>query len=85
MRERLTAKWCRTRSSKTTKIITIHGDRDWSAVDLRCSVEIKTPFVLYVEHQVSPIEELHNEEQMILFANNQRMETLLMLSQPHLK
>lgn len=81
----LTAKWSRSGSSKTTKIITIQSLSPWSAVDLRCSVEIKTPFVLYVEHQVSPIQELHNEEQMILFANNQRMETLLMLSQPHLE
>lgn len=60
-----------------TKIIC--GGGDWRGVDLRCSVEIKTPLVLYVEHQVSPVQELHNEEQVILFANNQRMEKWPML------
>lgn len=34
--------------------------------DSRCSVEVETPLVLDVEHQVSPVQELHNEEQMIL-------------------
>lgn len=52
---------------------------EFEVMVLRCSVEIKTPLVLYVEHQVSPIQELHNKEQMILFANNQRMEKLLVV------
>lgn len=67
--------------AQTLKEIT-PGNGDWRVVDLRCSVEIKTPLVLYVEHQVSAIQELHNKEQMVLFANNQRREKSLTLLQP---
>lgn len=55
----------RTRSHKPRGEI-IHGGGEWRAEDSRGSVEVKTPLVLDVEHQISPIQELHNEEQMIL-------------------
>lgn len=42
------------------------GGGEWRAEDSRCSVEVEPPLVLDVEHQVSPIQELHHEEQMIL-------------------
>lgn len=65
-----TATWLQVRRGTEPEAIqaemSSHWRWEWRAQDSRGSVEVEAPLVLDVEHQVSPIQELHHEEQVVL-------------------
>lgn len=52
-----------------------HNSQHNLTVHLRSSVEVKTTFVLNVEHQVASIQVLHYEEEVLLCKKKQTQNT----------